>query len=185
MTPQLFLLACFYFFLPAYFTNMTPPLSRRAKIFKFLDKPVDFNKKFLNEPILGSHKTWPGVILGVVVGILIAFLQLQLYKIGFIKEISFFDYFDMNIFLFGFLISTGAVFGDLLFAFLKRRLKMQPGKRFIPFDQTNYVLGAALFLIPILKLGILTWFCIFVLTLFLHIIVTKIGFWLGLNKSKW
>ena len=62
---------------------------------------------------------------------------------------------------------------------------MQPGKRFIPFDQTNYVLGAALFLTPILKLGILTWFCIFILTLFLHIIVTKIGFWLGLNKSKW
>lgn len=180
-----FLLSCFYFFLPAYFTNMTPPFIRRVGLFKVLDKPVDFGKKFLGEPIFGSNKSWRGVIFGIIVGILIFLVQGWLYQFPFIKEITFFDYSKINIFLFGFLISTGAVFGDLLFAFIKRRLKMHPGQRFIPFDQTNYVIGAALFLNPLLKFNISTWLTVFILTFFLHIIVNLIGFWLGINKNKW
>jgi CDP-2,3-bis-(O-geranylgeranyl)-sn-glycerol synthase len=180
-----FLLACFYFFLPAYFTNMTPPLIRRVGLFDFLDEPVDFGRKFKGEAILGKNKSWRGVIFGPIVGILVAGGQSWLYQFSFIKEISFFDYQKINIFLFGFLISTGAVFGDLLFAFIKRRLKMKPSQRFIPFDQTNYVIGAALFLAPFLKINILTWITIFILTLFLHLISNRMGYLLGLHKNKW
>jgi len=180
-----FLLSCFYFFLPAYFTNMTPPLIRRVGLFNFLDKPVDFGRKFKGQPILGKNKSWRGVISGPIIGILAAGLQLWLYRFSFIKEISFFNYLEINILAFGFLISTGAVFGDLLFAFIKRRLKMEPGQRFIPFDQTNYVIGAALFLTPFLKINILIWITIFLLTFFLHLIFNRIGYLLGLHKNKW
>ena len=180
-----FLLSCFYFFLPAYFTNMAPPLIRRAGIFNFLDKPVDFGRKFKGQPILGKNKCWRGVIFGILIGILVAGLQLWLYRFSFIKEISLFGYSEINILAFGFLISAGAVFGDLLFAFIKRRLKMEPGARFIPFDQTNYVIGAALFLTIFLKINILIWITVFILTLFLHLIFNRIGYLLGLHKNKW
>ena len=180
-----FLLSCFYFFLPAYFTNMTPPLIRRVGLFNFLDKPVDFGRKFKGEAILGKNKSWRGVIFGSIIGILVAGLQLWLYRFSFIKEISFFDYSEINILAFGFLISIGAIFGDLLFAFIKRRLKMEPGQKFIPFDQTNYVIGAALFLTPFLKINILIWITIFLLTFFLHLIINRIGYHLGLHKNKW
>jgi len=180
-----FISSCFYFFLPAYFTNMTPPLIRRVGIFNFLDKPVDFGRKFKGQPILGKNKSWRGVIFGVIFGILVAGLQLWLYRFPLIKEISFFDYSRINIFLFGFLISAGAVFGDLFFAFIKRRLRMEPGQRFIPFDQTNYVIGAALFLTAFLKINILIWITIFILTLFLHLIFNRVGYLLGLHQNKW
>jgi len=180
-----FISSCFYFFLPAYFTNMTPPLIRRVGIFNFLDKPVDFGRKFKGQPILGKNKSWRGVIFGVIFGILVAGLQLWLYRFPLIKEISFFDYSRINIFLFGFLISAGAVFGDLFFAFIKRRLRMEPGQRFIPFDQTNYVIGAALFLTAFLKINILIWITVFILTLFLHLIFNRTGYLLGLHKNKW
>lgn len=190
-----FLLSCFYFFLPAYFTNMTPPLIRRVGLFNFLDKPVDFGRKFFGQPIFGKNKCWRGVIFGILIGILVVGLQLWLYRFSFIKEISFFDYSEINpasglggevnILAFGFLISAGAVFGDLLFAFVKRRLKMEPGARFIPFDQTNYVIGAALFLTPFLKINILIWITVFILTLFLHLIFNRTGYLLGLHKNKW
>jgi len=181
----LFLFSCFYFFLPAYFTNMTPPLIRRAGLFNSLDIPVDFNKKFFGQPIFGKNKTWRGVIFGIIVGILVAGLQGYLYQFSFIKKISFFDYQATNIFLFGFLISAGAVFGDLLFAFIKRRLKMEPGARFIPWDQTNYVIGAALFLTPFLKIEIIIWITLFILTFFLHIIFNRLGYCLKLHRAKW
>jgi len=180
-----FILSCLYFFLPAYFANMTPPLIRKAGLFNFLDKPVDFGRKFKGEAILGKNKSWRGVIFGSIIGILVAGLQLWLYQFSFIKEISFFDYSEINILAFGFLISAGAVFGDLLSAFIKRRLKMEPGQRFIPFDQTNYVIGAALFLTPFLKINILIWITIFLLTFFLHLIINRIGYHLGLHKNKW
>ena len=186
-----FLLSCFYFFLPAYFTNMTPPLIRRAGLFNFLDKPVDFGRYppaalFKDGyTVLGKNKSWRGVIFGSIIGILVAGLQLWLYRFSFIKEISFFDYSEINILAFGFLISAGAVFGDLLFAFIKRRLKMEPGQRFIPLDQTNYVIGAALFLTPFFKINILIWITIFLLTFFLHLIINRIGYRLGLHKNKW
>jgi len=180
-----FLLSCFYFFLPAYFVNMTPPLIRKAGLFNFLDKPVDFGRKFKGQPILGKNKSWRGVIFSSIIGILVAGLQLWLYRFSFIKEISFFDYSEINILAFGFLISAGAVFGDLLFAFIKRRLKMEPGQRFIPFDQTNYVIGAALFLTPFLKINTLIWITIFILTFFLHLIFNRTGYLLRLHKNKW
>lgn len=180
-----FILSCLYFFLPAYFANMTPPLIRKAGLFNFLDKPVDFGRRFKGEAILGKNKSWRGVISGSIIGILVAGLQLWLYRFSFIKEISFFDYSEINILAFGFLISIGAIFGDLLFAFIKRRLKMEPGQKFIPFDQTNYVIGAALFLTPFLKINILIWITIFLLTFFLHLIINRIGYHLGLHKNKW
>ena len=180
-----FILSCFYFFLPAYFTNMIPPLARKTGIFSFLNKPVDFEKKFLGQPILGKHKTWRGVILGIIVGLLIVGFQLWLYQFSFIKEISFFNYQEINILFFGLLISSGAVFGDLFFAFIKRRLKLRPGARFLPFDQTNYVIGAALFLTLFFKIDMLIWITIFTLTFFLHIAFNRLGFMLGLHRAKW
>jgi len=180
-----FLLSCLHFFLPAYFTNMTPPLVASAGILKSLAKPVDFGKKFLGQPIFGSHKTWRGVILGILVGFSIAFLQFHLYKFPAIRKISLFDYQKINIFLFGFLISSGAVFGDLFFAFIKRRLKIKPGTIFLPFDQTNYVIGAAIFLAPFFEIDISVWMTLFILTFFLHIIFNRIGFLLSLHKAKW
>jgi CDP-2,3-bis-(O-geranylgeranyl)-sn-glycerol synthase len=183
-----FIISCLYFFLPAYFTNMTPPLVKRVGLFNFLDKPVDFGKKILGQPIFGSHKTWRGFICGILVGILMAKLLFFLhsyFNLSFYQAIGFSNYRGFNSFLFGFLISFGAAFGDLLFAFIKRRLKMEPGKRFLPFDQTNYVIGSFLILNPFLKISILVWTTIFVLTFFLHIIFNRLGYLLGLHKSKW
>lgn len=179
------ILSCLYFFLPAYFTNMTPPLMKRAGLFRFFDRPVDFNKKLFGEPILGSHKTWRGIIFGLIVGMLITFLQFWLYRFSQIRTISFLDYSKINILVFGFLISSGAVFGDLLFSFLKRRLRMKPGARFLPFDQTDYVIGAYLFLTPYFKIDILIWITLFILTFFLHIIFNRLGYYLKLHKAKW
>jgi CDP-2,3-bis-(O-geranylgeranyl)-sn-glycerol synthase len=164
---------------------MTPPLIKKAGIFNFLAKPVDFGKKIGNLPIFGSHKSWRGIIFGIFVGILVVYFQFWLYQFPIIKNISLIDYSQINILLFGFLISSGTVFGDLLFAFIKRRLKKEPGQRFIPFDQTNYVIGAFIFLELWLKLNLNIWLTIFILTFFLHIIVNYLGYLLQLHKAKW
>jgi len=180
-----FILSCLYLFLPAYFTNMASSLIKKHKFLNFLDKPIDSGKKFYGQPIFGSHKSWRGAIFGIVIGFLVAFSQKFLYQFPIIQKISFLDYQKINIFLFGFLISFGAIFGDLLFAFIKRRFKLAPGARFFPFDQTNYVIGAAIVLGPFFKIKIEVWITIFILTFFLHIIINHLGYLLNLHKSRW
>ncbi|XOB41306.1 MAG: CDP-archaeol synthase [Candidatus Nealsonbacteria bacterium] len=181
------ILSSLYFFLPAYFTNMTPPLAKRFRVFDFLDKPIDSNKTFNNKPILGVHKTWRGIATGIIVGISVACLQKWLYQFSWIKEISFFDYERINILILGLLLSSGALFGDLIFAFIKRRLGLKPGAKFIPFDQINYVIGAYIFfyLTSFSKIDNLVWIILLIFTFFLHIIVNRFGYHLRLHKAKW
>jgi CDP-2,3-bis-(O-geranylgeranyl)-sn-glycerol synthase len=164
---------------------MVASLSKKIRFLKPLEVPLDFGRKIKGYPIFGNHKTWRGLICGTVIGILVIFLQFWLYQFPFIKKISFFDYTSINILFFGFLISLGAVFGDLLFAFLKRRQNIKPGKSWVPFDQINYVIGAFLFLTPFLRLDPIIWLTILVLTPILHILANHIAYFAGWQKNRW
>ncbi|MCP6718565.1 MAG: CDP-archaeol synthase [Patescibacteria group bacterium] len=181
------ILSSLYFFLPAYFTNMAPPLAKRFGIFDFLDKPIDFDKTFNNKRILGAHKTWRGAVAGISIGILMSCVQAWLYQYPFTKQISLINYQNINVLFFGFLMSFGTVLGDLFFAFIKRRLNLKPGTKFIPFDQINYVIGVYVIfsLTDAFKIDNLVWIVILISTFFLHIIVNRLGYLLGLHKAKW
>jgi CDP-2,3-bis-(O-geranylgeranyl)-sn-glycerol synthase len=164
---------------------MVASLSRKIKFLKPLEAPIDFNKTINDYPIFGTHKTWRGLICGIITGELVAILQKWFYQFDWAQKISFLDYQEINIFLFGFLISFGAIFGDLLFAFFKRRQNIKPGEPWIPFDQINFVIGAFLILTPFFKLSILVWVTILILTLFLHVLGNHIAYWFGWQKNRW
>ena len=179
-----FLLRCLYFFLPAFIANMTPTFAWRAGILKFLEKPIDFGKKFQGKPIFGPHKTWRGAILGVLSAIVMAFFQRKLWQYSFFQNLSFFNYQEINVFLLGFLLGFGAILGDCISSFFKRRKGIAPGSPWIPFDQISFVIGAFVLTFLFFKIPILAWFWILFLSFFLHILVNQIGFYLGINKSR-
>lgn len=174
-----------YFFLPAYFANMTPPIAKKLGVLKFLERPVDFNKKFLGQPIFGWHKTWRGVILAILVCIFFVFLQRYLFNFSFFKNLSLIDYQRIKILKLALFFSFGTVFGDLFSAFIKRRLNLTPGTPFLPLDQTNYVIGCFVFLEPLLKLGFDFWLKLFIMTFFLHIFFNRLGYILKIHHAKW
>jgi len=176
----IFLLKCFYLMLPAYFANMAPVMVRRINLFAF---PIDDNKKMNNKPILGKNKTFRGFIFGVVFAVAIAYLQFLLYNAGFFNKISFIDY--QNWFLFGLLMGFGALTGDLIKSFFKRRLGFEPGAKFVPFDQTDFVVGALLFIMPIFQLTLKIFLVSLLLSFVLHIIVNHLAFYLKIRNEKW
>lgn len=185
MSVAYYILSCLYFYLPAYFTNMAPPILKKLGVLNSLYAPIDFGKTFRGKPIFGGHKTWRGLILGTLVGMSVVWLQFFLYKFPFFQEISFLDYSKINILFFGFLISFGAVFGDILFSFFKRRLNLRPGQRWLPFDQIDYIIGSFLFLTPFFDIFPAIWIVLLFFTFFLHIIVNRIGYYLKISESKW
>src|SRR3989338_11353728 len=123
------MLQCFYFMLPAYFANMAPVIVKKINI---LNLPIDFNKKISNKPIFGKNKTIRGLFFGVLFAIIIAYAQSVFYDNNIIAGISLVDY--SNWLLLGFLMGFGAILGDLIKSFVKRRLDYKPGKPFVPWD---------------------------------------------------
>lgn len=179
------LFSSFYFFLPAFFANLGAGISGVLPFIKNFKTPVDFGKKMKGKPIFGSHKTWRGIFVGLIFGMGISFFQKFLYQYPFFQRYSLLNYEKINIFLFGFLLSFGALFGDLFFSFIKRRKGLVEGTRWIPFDQINFVLGAFVFSNFYVKLPLEIWIVIIFISFPLHIFFNHLGFWLKIQKTKW
>lgn len=183
MSFLLFIFECFYFFLPAYAANMAPVLSRNW--FLFLAKPVDFNIRLGGRPLLGKNKTWRGLLIAPVFAIVVVLLQRYLFlNYFFMEQLSLVDYSVVNVWLFGFLLGFGAIFGDLFFSFLKRRKGISPGKSWVPFDQLDFVLGGLLFVNFYFWTGWVVTLYVLVLSFFLHLVFKKVGFALKLEERQ-
>jgi len=170
--------------LPGIFANMMPVLMR--KHWKFLDYPVDFNLKWRDgEPLLGTHKTWRGLIAGTLVAIGVVAIQKVLIDQSFFENLSILPYQDYSVWLVGFLIGFGVLFGDMVKSFFKRRFKIKPGDKFIPWDQIDSVLGALIFISFVWFPPWSLIFTLLILSFLLHIIVRHLGYYLKVNKKKW
>lgn len=149
---------------PSYVANAAPLLFGGGT-------PLDRGRNFVDgERILGSHKTVRGFVAGVVAGTIIGVAESLV---------------DNSLLLAGFLIAVGAVLGDLLGAFVKRRLKMKPGSSFPVVDQLDFVLGGLLlgsFLFPMSWLAILV---VVLVTPPIHLGTNFGAYVLGLKKTYW
>ncbi len=126
-----------WFMLPAYAATIVPFYARKIN---FLNYPI-------NKKLFGQNKTYRGFFFGIAWAIFIAYLQVELYtKYFVVKALSIVLYDRINYFLFGFLLGFGALFGDLVKSFFKRRLNIKEGKSWFPFDSIDYVLGALLYI---------------------------------------
>jgi len=159
---------------------MAPVIVKKINLFVL---PIDFNTQMNNKPVLGKNKTFRGFIFGVIFSIIIVYVQFLLYNIDFFKNISFFNY--QNWLLFGFLMGFGALTGDLVKSFFKRRLDLKPGAKFIPFDQTDFVVGALVFIAPIFNLTLKIFITSLLLSFVLHIIVNHLAFYMKIRNEKW
>ena len=126
--------AAMWFIFPAYCANAAPVIFGGGK-------PMDFGKNFFDgKPFLGSHKTWRGFLAGLIVGTLVGLAQTLIY------EQVLFEYpqFKYSLLL-GFVMSLGALIGDLIESCIKRRTSRSPGTSLPIADQIDFILGAFLF----------------------------------------
>ena len=90
-----------------------------------------------------------------------------------------------NPIVFGALLGFGVMLGDSVKSFFKRRLDIKPSQPFIPFDQTDSVIGAIVLMsilyIPTFTLVI----SLILLSLVLHLSIRTIGYYIGFNRERW
>ncbi len=170
------IISSLYFILPAYFANMCPVIF--GKLNFPLGQPVSVK-------YLGSHKTWRGFYTGYLGALLVLFLQSKLDPLPSYFGQTLFDYQNINLFLYAFLFGIGAITGDTIKSFFKRRLGIKPGAPFFPFDQLDFIIGALIFLWPVYSLPWPNILTILIITPVLHLLVNTIAYLLKLKKVWW
>jgi len=173
------ILQALYFFLPAYLANMAPVFV--AKIFgQHFSAPLDFGKSWKGKRIFGDHKTWRGLIFGTLIGMLTAWVQSQFHT-----PLDLVDFSVVNPLLLGGLLGFGALAGDAIKSYFKRRKNLAPGTAWVPFDQLDFVFGGLIAAAFIIKIPLLIILILLLLTPALHLLANQIGYRLGLKSQPW
>jgi len=190
------ILQALWLILPAYIANGSAVLVGGGK-------PVDFGKTWRDgRRILGDGKTWRGLLAGAFVGmtggfgLAVAAKYIAMSNFAFLG-LSDFEGFPLMIPII-FSLCFGALLGDIVESFFKRRIGKERGQDWFVFDQLDFIVGAlvlCLFISTIIQISGFTsynWFLkvfsiwhilvLLVLTPFFHIFANFVN--KKLRRSK-
>jgi CDP-2,3-bis-(O-geranylgeranyl)-sn-glycerol synthase len=154
-----------YILLPVYCTNGAPVIFGGGR-------PIDSGKSLSDgQRIFGDHKTVRGFTSALIVGAIVGVFE------------SFF--LSQNLLPMAILASLGALLGDLAGAFVKRRLKIKPGRSFPVLDQLDFVIGAVLLVSIISDVSLGTVLIVVLVTPPIHFLTNLGAYALGLKSNYW
>lgn len=162
------LLELLYFMAPAYLANMAPPF---ARYWRGWNRPI-------HERLLGSHKTVIGAAFGVAAGILATAAQAAIDAPFGLVDYAYWP-------LLGLGFGAGAMAGDCLKSLLKRRLRIEPGAPWLPFDQLDFPIGALALVGPWSGLSWLDAALILAMTFVGDLAVNRVAFRIGIKDTAW
>jgi CDP-2,3-bis-(O-geranylgeranyl)-sn-glycerol synthase len=165
---------------PPYVANATPVLARR--VFRGRLHPVDLNRVFIDgRRVLGDGKTYEGLVMGVVLGTLVGYL------VDYVVYLVTGSVFKYPSILDSLVMSIAALLGDMLGAFIKRRLGLRRGEPAPLLDQLDfllasllalYIINPSLLTVPIIVTAVL-------ITPPIHLATNTGAYLLGLKNEPW
>jgi CDP-2,3-bis-(O-geranylgeranyl)-sn-glycerol synthase len=179
---ELFIIPLFvaiWIMLPAYFPNPVAALCGGGT-------PIDMGRNFFDgKRVFGNGKTYRGLITGIAAGIGIGLLQIWL------SGIYGWEILPVHTFTSITLLSAGALLGDLIKSFFKRRFGKERGAKWPIADQYDLVAGAFLLLLILdpgwlfANVTIPVFIIILILTPVLHRVVNIIGYHIKVKEVPW
>lgn len=149
---------------------------------------IDFGKNFFDgRRIFGDGKTFRGLISGTACGVAVGIAEHSSAELAGMPDFGEYPSFLWVVFL----LSFGALFGDLLKSFFKRRLGYRRGAELPVMDQLDLVFGAwaltFIFAMGWFLANFNIWIMItaIIITPVLHRIVNVIGYKIGTKREPW
>ncbi|VVB52733.1 CDP-archaeol synthase [uncultured archaeon] len=182
------LIEALWFILPAYIANSTAPDVAALTRFRGKTHPIDGEKKFRGQRVFGEGKSWEGLIGGVLAGTIVGAIQMVVRPQAqaiFTSNVSPAINLPTHSIELAFLLAFGALAGDIVGSFLKRRVGMPRGSPAPLLDQLDFVYGAVIlsWLVSPIRLdyfGILAF-----ITLPIHLISNIIAWRIKIKKEPW
>ena len=171
--------------LSAWIANATPVLGGGGK-------PIDGGRNFRDgRRILGDGKTIRGFIVGVFFGTLTGIGQflaapyLRPILAQFVTITPEMDYTLSISIPVAFLMSIGALTGDVVGSFIKRRVNVRSGDPSPFLDQIGFIITALIFAFPLMIPSPIFVMLLILTTLGIHWLSNALGYLLGLKKNPW
>lgn len=142
------ILSLLMFFTPAFVANAMPVVAAHIPGIAAWNTPV-------HRGWLGAHKTWRGVVMGIVGALVVGLLQMIGRSALPSSAVAFLPNAPWKILLLSVLLGVGALAGDMVKSAFKRASGRPPGSRWFPWDGIDYVLGALLMASPIIILPVI------------------------------
>lgn len=157
----------FALILPAYIANSVPVLSRGRH-------PIDLGHRMPDgRRILGDGKTFEGFFVGLLFGTLAGIVGGLI-----LGEAPYFAFLSC-------MLALGALVGDMVGAFIKRRIGIARGDPAPVLDQLDFVVGALLFVLPFYPLVWEQALFIMLVTPPIHLLTNFAAYKLGLKPNPW
>jgi CDP-2,3-bis-(O-geranylgeranyl)-sn-glycerol synthase len=164
---------------PAYAANGFPPLARGKK-------PIDLGKKWFDKKrIFGDGKTYEGLAMGLFAGTLIGALETYLYPSLNSYALQFGVELPLITLYIGFMISLGALSGDLGGSFIKRRLGLKRGSDVPLLDQWNFIIGSVLFVYWFTDISLWMFLIMLLITSIVHRIANIVAHKIRIKREPW
>lgn len=172
------LLKGLWIILPAYAANASAPFANG-------EKRMDFGKKLGGKGIFGAGKTWEGFFLAVLVGTVVGGLEILSWS--YLNQVTLIEGFSLSRLSIEivFSVSAGAMLGDLVASFFKRRAGLERGAKAPLLDQLDFLAGGFLATGFFLDLELATVLTVVVITPALHFLSNLIGHKLGAKEVPW
>jgi CDP-2,3-bis-(O-geranylgeranyl)-sn-glycerol synthase len=172
-------LSAFWVMLPAYLPNPVAALCGGGL-------PVDLGRNFTDgRRLLGDGKTCRGLIAGILAGILIGLVQIwSAARFGW-------DYLPQQTLLSITLLSVGALLGDMVKSFFKRRCGKERGAKWPLADMYDLVVGAFVLLLVfdygwlVANITLPLLVVILILTPVLHRAMNIFGYLIKVKEVPW
>lgn len=174
-----------WFLLPAAVANAAPIAAVKLPGLRRFDAPLDGGMTFHGREIFGPHKTWRGLMAGIIVATAVLYGQQLLYP--FVSWAQYaangIDYTQLPTLLLGPLFAIGALGGDAVESFFKRRLGIQSGRSWVPFDQLDYIIGSVIVSLPFVRAEPVQYLWMFIVWFLAHLLATYLGYRVGLRND--
>jgi CDP-2,3-bis-(O-geranylgeranyl)-sn-glycerol synthase len=148
--------------------------------------PIDGGRRWSDgRRLLGDGKTWRGLVLGILSGVLLGLIQISVQDAGVLVWLP------RHTVLSVLLLAVGALAGDMAKSFVKRRIGKERGAAWPLADQYDLVAGSLLLVLigdygfAAVNLTIPVIFWILVLTPLLHRGANLIGYAIGVKDVPW
>jgi len=141
-------------------------------------KALDFGKTLFGKELLGKGKTFRGTFLGIAMGIISVFILSVIFP-------GFTSMFHQDYLLAGSMICVGALFGDLVGSFIKRRAGVPRGGQILILDQLDFVIGGIAFSYWARFPSLTETALIVVITLIAHRVANFIAFKWKMKSVPW
>lgn len=171
-----FVILVLFIYSPAMVANTAPVFVSKYNLLKSLNKPIDFGFSFQGKRIFGENKTMRGYVAGLcAAGMFGVILSL------FVDAKPFGSLIESLVYSVA--VGFGALAGDSVKSFFKRRVGIESGQSWIPFDQIDFVLGATIAAMFFVEISLPIFIFGIIIIGILSFVVSSLGFALHIKKN--